>query len=686
MKRRIIIIILNTIIWGAAFTGSLQASSKISMVNENRDPSQIELLFQLGDYAIRPQWVNGRRCDFIELKGRHSAHPLEKGKPSLPYAVRSIIIPPDARMVLEVAEVKYKEIEVRRIVPSRGAIPLNRDPSEIPYQFGDVYTQDKWYPENAARLGRPYILRNYRGQAVYFHPFTYNPAWGILRAAESITVKIKPGGVSTVNTLDVPGSKKKVPHVFERIYKNHFINFDIQRKQTQYPAITEVGNMIVITTEEYRAAVEPLKEWKNRKGIKTDLYIYPTDTGNSAARIKAFIQNIYDTREGLAYILIVGDADDVPPGRGYSAGAGGIASDPVYTLLAGDDDYADAMIGRFSVGNITEAQTVVNKNLWYEMTPDPEGEWYHKTAGIACDDRYFTPNPRELMDEIREMLMGYHYTEFTAIYEPEARTHHIHEAVNQGRGLINANFHGTRSGWVRWIGSMDYLFNMTEVNRLQNAYKTPVVIAGSCETGDFTERTCFAETWQRLGSPREPKGSIVFLGASSAIWHLAWVAMEEMNYHLVNENYFTAGGIIFNGVMKMIDLFPGGPNYEGPETFQLWHIFGDPSLFIYTDTPTEMDVACENTLLTGSDSLTVFVSANRKPIKNALAAIYKNRTLYGSAYTDESGNAAVIFSKPLQETGTMELNVTAANKMPYFGSVKVRQGRKKSAHRSAKTK
>lgn len=90
-------------------------------------------------------------------------------------------------------------------------------------------------------------------------------------------------------------------------------------------------------------------EWKNRKGIKTDLYIYPTDTGSSTDDIKSFIQNIYDSEESLAYILLVGDSEDVPPGRGNIADAPGEASDPVYTLLAGEDEYADAMIGRFSV-------------------------------------------------------------------------------------------------------------------------------------------------------------------------------------------------------------------------------------------------------------------------------------------------------------------------------------------------
>ena len=132
----------------------------------------------------------------------------------------------------------------------------------------------------------------------------------------------------------------------------------------------EAGNMMVITTKEYRSAVLPLIEWKNRKGIKTDLFIYPRDTGSTPDLIKSFIRKKYLSEEGLSYILIVGDAEDVPPARGFIAKAKGLPSDPVYALLTGNDVYPDVMIGRLSVENDMEARIVVNKNLWYEKNTD----------------------------------------------------------------------------------------------------------------------------------------------------------------------------------------------------------------------------------------------------------------------------------------------------------------------------
>lgn len=439
------------------------------------------------------------------------------------------------------------------------------------------------------------------------------------------------------------------------------------RDSRAYPGISKpgVGSMIVITTAEFQPAVEPLVKWKNRKGIRTRLYIYPGDTGPAPADIKAFIKKIYDSPESLTYVLLVGDAEDVPPAIGTAADSKGQPSDLIYTLLAGDDEYADVMIGRFSVENLTQAQTVVNKNLWYEMNPDPNGEWYRKAMGIAGDDRYFTPHQREIMVEIQELMTAYHYTEFTTIYSPEAKSLQVSEAINQGRGWINAAEHGWVNGWP------ELHFVIPHVKNLKNTRMTPVIIATSCLVGDFAGKTCFAETWQRLGTPQEPQGSIVFLGYSGVIWNFAWIGHQEIIRLLVNENYFTAGEIIFNGVMKFMERFPHGPRYEGLEVFQRWHLFGDPSLFVYTDTPTEMKVTYKDTLPIGSEGFVVKVTAGEGAIKKALVALYMDK-LYGSAYTDQSGIANIVFSEPVQETGKMEVNVTAYNKMPYFGTVTVK--------------
>ncbi len=439
----------------------------------------------------------------------------------------------------------------------------------------------------------------------------------------------------------------------------------------------EIGRMIVITTEKFRPAVEPLVTWKNRKGIATELYLYPQDTGSKPEDIKAFVQADYkkETKQPLKYVLIVGDAEDVPTGKGTFDDALDHPSDTYYTVLgpqfddlksypANVDLVTEIMIGRFSVENIEQARTVVNKNLWYEMTPTEGAKWYHKAAGFADNDPYFTPEPRELMDEQVYLVTQHLFSSFKKMYDPDAKASQIVDTINSGVGLFLVNQHGWHRGWGNF-------FNIGDVARFHNTKKTPIVLACSCSVGDFAGKTCFAEAWQRLGTPNEPQGSVFFLASSATIWHLAWRAQEEMMEYLAAGKSFIAGEIVRAGIKKMIALFPHGPHYEGPVTVQIWHIFGDPSLFVYTDTPTKMTVSYAPSLPRNSKSFTVNVKTadTRKPIKKALVALYKKGKLYGSAWTDTSGTAEVPLDGPVPPKGIMEVNVTAYNKVPYLGTI-----------------
>lgn len=700
MKKRMITVILIVlplmifpgVFFGMAGTGANagQGTSYEVRVLE-QGPSEILLRFELHGYDLKEQLVNSELCTAVWFKG--GVYPVKPGVPALPFTAKSIIIPDNAGAAAEIVESETKRVKVKRVAPSRGAFKPGKTMDRASYGFGGVYEQNREYPGERVRLGRPYILRDYRGAVVYFHPFSYHPVKGELTVAESITVKIKFSGVSGLNTIKAikgtgkNGKNRKIARVFDRVYSGHFLNYSsgggVPVKDggldhtLSYPALSGAGNMLVITTEDYRAAVEPLVAWKNRKGIKTELAIYPGDTGNGRVALKEYIQGKYDAAGGLVYILIVGDCQDVPPSRGTVANAVGFPSDPNYVLLEGDDYYADAMIGRFSVSNLEEARTVVNKNLWYEMTPDEGGEWYGRVVGIACDDRYFTPNPIELIEEVAQMLLGFHYTEYTRIYDPLMDAAQVTEAVNRGCGLICAYYHGTRYGWVRWTGVMEGVFVREDVERLTNRRMTPFIIAKSCSIGSFENYTCFAEKWQRLGTPDEPMGCIAITAGSSALWNFTWVAGREMIDHMVNERYHTAGELMFNGVMRMVEFFPDPPHYEGPETFQLWHLFGDPSLLVYTAPPVKMAVEHNKILINTAGSFHVRVALeNGEPVHRALAALYMNGTLYGSAFTDEAGNAVVSYTAVPPGSGKMEVNVTAVNTVPYFGTVDLREGKK----------
>ncbi|HIE41416.1 MAG TPA: hypothetical protein EYP80_02005, partial [Candidatus Aenigmarchaeota archaeon] len=94
-------------------------------------------------------------------------------------------------------------------------------------------------------------------------------------------------------------------------------------------------------------------------------------------------------------------------------------------------------------------------------------------------------------------------------------------------------------------------------------------------------------------------------------------------------------------------------------------LFGDPSLQVRTDTPTNMTVEHDAFITIGSTSFEVVVG-----IEDALCAISHNGELLGYAYTDENGNAIIQF-EPMEDVGTVDLVVTAYNKIPYITTIEV---------------
>lgn len=646
MKKLSVVLIISI------FSGFQLEAQLISVIQ--LDDHLIELEFQLESYEIDQLVVQGERLDVITANS--CGYFNTKHEPALPYFAKSIFIPDLIKPEIEITNISFEEIKVNRILPSKGPLPVGENADDTPLVFGDVYKQDNYFPESHIDVGEPYTLRDYNGVVLYFNPFQYNPVKQILRVVSSITIE-----VSTSNNIVF--NPKNQPLEFQNIYENHFINYSYYAEK--YPAIADVGDMIIITTSEFISAVEPLAVWKNRKGIPTTIYLYPDETGSTETEIKNFLQQIYDQTGTLTFILLVGDAEDIPPATGY-AGWSGYEADPVYTLLAGDDEYPDALIGRFSVETPEEAAIVVNKNIWYEMNPDPFGEWYQKATGIASDE-VFPPTPPDsvMVESMRQALLDYGYTYVDRFYDPGATSNEFIEAIEEGRGLVNYMGHGNNGGWAT-TGMYNYL-----VTLLTNTFKTPVIISTACHVNSFAIGTCFGEFWQRQGTLEEPQGAIAFMGCTITQYAVAGFAHLEMIDVLVSDEYFSIGGIFTNGVMKAIDYDQGLGIGGGVQCFQSWLLFGDPSLCMYTDTPTEMTIDYAEYLMSEDTCLYVSVYDGSIPISDALVALFMNDSLYASCYTNSDGIAEIILDNPIQETVIMELNVTARNKIPVFETIQV---------------
>lgn len=561
----ILFIFVSFLSFGQSFNKSKGIQANI--VSTSSNSTTIE--FILNNYDKTNIDINGSDYIFYNIPG--SIWLMQKGMPQLPAHRASIIIPDLAGMNFRIIDQQFTEIETTPVVPSKGHFTRNIDPSKVPYTFNEFYTQDRWFPENNISLDNPYIVRELRGLTIQFNPMQFNPVEKKLKICTRIVVKVySDPNAPVINPFIREKAFSGVSKEFEDVYKTLFINYGTANYN--YVPLNEIGRLLIIYPVAFASDITPFYNWKVEKGIPTILAEYPTETGSGSAAIKTYIQNLYDSPDGLTFIVLVGESNQIPTLSGQYEGA---ASDPCYVKLEGTDAYPDAYISRISPSSAANLDYILYKMIKYEKFPNTgtDAAWYLKGTGVASAEG--SPTDYSRANLLRDMLINnMNFTTVDQIYDPGATTIQVTNALNDGRSILNYIGHGSGTSW----GTTG--FDNADIYNLSNGYKNPVILDVACENGDFTMSECMEEAWVRAGSDADPKGAIAAFGASTLA---SWVPPCDMQNHaidlLTNREKQTVGGICFNGIMYAMDLW-GGSSGEGLKMMEQYNIMGDCSMQI----------------------------------------------------------------------------------------------------------
>jgi hypothetical protein len=591
----------------------------------------------VGAFESEAIQIDGDLYHAITLPGQPRLQ--QAGAPALPHLAVSIVIPDDAATALQILEAEYTDYPGLRPEPSKGVITRDIDPATVPWSFGPAY-DTVVLPSTTASLDSPYILRDFRGQVVHFQPFVWLPESNTLRVYNRILVTVETEGTSVANVIDRSSLPTAVDGEFLNIYRKQFINFD--DREDRYTPLEEVGGLLIITADAFHAEVESLADWKMQKGIPTEIVDLST-IGYSSSQVLSFVQTYYDSHD-LTFLLLIGDAADVP--TPYAAGG---SSDPSYSLLAGSDNYPDIFVGRFSGETPDQVATMVERTIEYERDASADS-WYHKGVGIASnqgpgdDGEYDNVH----MDNIRTDLLGYTYTEVDQIYDPSGTATQVSNALNEGRSIINYTGHGSSTSWSS-TG-----FSVSHVNNLVNNNMLPFIQSVACVNGQFDGLTCFAEAWMRATNGGEPTGAIgIYASSINQSWNSPMCGQDEMIDLLVADEKNSYGGICFNGSMQMMDEYGA----DGVNMFLTWHIFGDPSVQLRTDSPASLNVTHAGSMFPTAESYLV----NCGGVAGALCTLWGDGVIYGSAVADGSGLASIPMGATPVVGADLTLTVTAYN-------------------------
>jgi hypothetical protein len=559
MKHIFTIILL---VFSAGFMSAQDPGYHINVLYSTSTSTTIE--YVVDDYNYKEILIEGEKYLFYDIP--EMIWLMEKGFPQLPMIRNSVIIPDLAGMNYRIIDQRFEIIETLPVMPSKGHFTRDILPSSIPFSFDNIYKEDVWYPRQNIDLDIPYIVRDLRGQTIQFNPMQYNGIEGKLRICRRLVVEIyADDNMQALNPFNRISKLDGVSIDFVDVYKNLFINYGTGPHN--YVPIPEPGRLLIVYPTVFANKVMPFYEWKLQKGIPTLMAEYPAQTGTGSAALKAYIQNLYNSTDGITYIILIGESNQIPTLNGVYEGA---PSDPCYVKLAGTDAYPDAYISRISPSSEANLGYVLWKIMRYEKFPDGgvNGAWYLKGTGIASNEG--SPPDWQYANTLRDMLMNdLYFTEVDKIYDPGATAAMVTAALNNGRSVLNYIGHGSGTSW-----STSY-FNNSNIHALTNGYKNPFIIDVACLNGNFTMAECMEEAWIRAGDSVNAKGAIAVYGSSTnASWVPPLHMQKEAMMLLTTKQRQTVGGVCFNGVMKAMDLY-GGSTGEGLRIMEQYNIFGD---------------------------------------------------------------------------------------------------------------
>lgn len=267
------------------------------------------------------------------------------------------------------------------LMPAQGYDSDNLPGGGISVQYDDaLYHRNVFYPENRLSIGEPAVMRGVRLVTIRMNPVQYNPVTREMRVATrfKVTVHFEGKDLRNVPTRQIPLSPSWANSLSGAVL--NLEDLDVDANQT--------GSYLIICRNDAGliSYLQSLIDWKMRKGHSVVLQTF--NYGANTYTIKTMIQTAYDTWPvPPEFVLLVGDVNGnnyVLPG--WPTNDNYVIDHP-YSQLEGSDILADVALGRLPAGTSTEAQTMVNKILFYEKMPYVTStDWYHQGAVLAGDE------------------------------------------------------------------------------------------------------------------------------------------------------------------------------------------------------------------------------------------------------------------------------------------------------------
>ena len=637
----------------------------------------------------------------------------------------------DCKTIAHVGEPLLPVHGVSVVLPPGHAIARIDVEADSPSHLGDGYTPavaQRQYPlsydgpyetvslkDEIRDSSAPFPAYDYANQAVHFlsghgmgtfslHPVKYIPETGTILYHSSMRVRVHTESNSLAQTA-----------YMENFRGNETDRLRVERATAHqsalsaYPAPKDRDtdyDMLLITTDTFLPGFDEYIEYKTVRGwrilTETVSDIYASYTGqDNQEKIRNCIIDHYQN-DGIEYVLLGGD-DELIPHRGFWDDAGGweneydVAADLYYAGLdgnwntdgdtkwgeAGEDDLvAEVFVGRVCIDNTVELQTFTDKTIMYEDSPVVAecdealmvGELLWSSSGTYA---------KMYKEEIRLGADTWGYTtvgfpnpaQVDVLYDQDgtwSATGDLFPKLNAGVHFVNHLGHSDVGYMMKFYNSSVNTTNMTN-NGVNHSFY--ITYSQGCYCGSFDNRNSYgsyeSDCINEAMTLQIPTGSVAAIANSRYGWGSHGNTDGSSQYF--DRQFFDA--IFGEGITTI-----GWANQDSKED-NIWSVdyaqnrwcyyqltvFGDPTLDMWTAEPTAMAVNHPSAYIIGEASFQVTASG----VEGARVALSMDGVLYGVGFTDATGTAVVTFDSPPTTPGTMDVYVTAHDRLTHHGTTTV---------------
>jgi hypothetical protein len=626
-----------------------------SVVSES--PSALELIWYAPSLKAETSVRDGVTYARLTL-GKAGPTP-DVGAPELP-VVRSLIRVPGSGELNAIAGVtgettiSLRTYGIDRVSPRYERVPKTRGSSrDDGWRLDESSYSKKTGPVGMTSLYRVGCMRGIDLAVLEFSPVSYDPQSGTITVVERAVVT-----VTFEHVLEVPDTR-----LYTNPFAQHISTSVLNAPDSRDPVNLPAGYLIITDDGLYDAILD-LATWKANKGF----HVTVTKTseipgGVTNSNIQQYVKNAYTTWDvPPAFLLLVGDTDTVPRwiGTGYQSPD----TDLYYACMDGGSEWMpDLYLGRFACRSVADVEHLAQRTIEYEQALWSQGtQWAGKEYFISSDDWNFHDVTEATHAYCMAKARSYGVTcdSLWGFYNTGTP---INEAVNSGRAMVTYSGHGVDNMWQGPV------FSKWNIDQLTNLDKYPVVLSFACLTGAYhTNNECFMEKWIRV----HDKGAIVAFGASeSSFWPDDDYLQRRMWDALFDSEFNWTGGFILEGKIRYGTWEPS-PYYERGY-FEMYNIFGDPSLLIYTLEPVGLAATFPPSISAGIPQvIEVTITRSGQPCEGAMVGLYKEGEVQEAAYTNTAGEASIEVTAA--SAGLLALTVTAYNSIALSEDIQVEQG------------